>query len=108
MDRGYYHTHALTVAQHPSETIERLMLRLAVFALHASEGLSFTRGLAAIDEPDLCRRVIVVILSYGLIWENLRNDVCAKLAVVPKKSGYILMAAARIFGGRLYKTKLPD
>jgi uncharacterized protein YaeQ len=31
MDRGYYQTHALTLAQHPSETLERLMLRLTVF-----------------------------------------------------------------------------
>ncbi len=53
MDAGYYHTHALTLAQHPSETIERLMLRLVVFALHANERLAFTRGLSAVDEPDL-------------------------------------------------------
>jgi uncharacterized protein YaeQ len=56
MDRGYYHTHTLTLAQHPSETVERLMLRLVVFALHASEQLGFTRGLAAIDEPDVWQK----------------------------------------------------
>jgi len=53
MDRGYYHTHALTLAQHSSETLERLMLRLVVFALHADEHLAFTRGLSAVDEPEL-------------------------------------------------------
>jgi uncharacterized protein YaeQ len=56
MDRGYYHTHALTLAQHPSEKPERLMLRLMVFALHASEQLSFTRGLSAVDEPELWQK----------------------------------------------------
>lgn len=56
MDRGYYHTHTLTLAQHPSETLERLMLRLAVFALHASEQLGFTRGLSATDEPDIWQK----------------------------------------------------
>lgn len=56
MDRGYYHTHALTLAQHPSETLERLMLRLVVFALHASEQLRFTRGLSAIDEPEIWQK----------------------------------------------------
>jgi uncharacterized protein YaeQ len=56
MDRGYYHTHALTLAQHPSETLERLMLRIVVFALHASEQLKFTRGLSAVDEPDLWQK----------------------------------------------------
>ena len=53
IDRGYYHTHALTLAQHPSETLERLMLRLVIFALHANEQLAFTRGLSAVDEPEL-------------------------------------------------------
>lgn len=56
MDRNYYASHNLTLAQHPSETIERLMLRLAVFALHASETLAFTRGLSADDEPDLWQK----------------------------------------------------
>ena len=56
MDRGYYHTHTLTLAQHPSETLERLMLRLVVFALHANEHLRFTRGLSAVDEPELWQK----------------------------------------------------
>jgi uncharacterized protein YaeQ len=56
MDRGYYHTHTLTLAQHPSEKPERLMLRLVVFALHASEQLSFTRGLSAVDEPEIWQK----------------------------------------------------
>jgi uncharacterized protein YaeQ len=56
MDRGYYHTHALTLAQHPSETPERLMLRLVVFMLHANEQLSFTRGLSAVGEPELWQK----------------------------------------------------
>jgi len=56
MDRGYYVSHSLTLAQHPSETIERMMLRLTVFALHASEGLSFTKGISVDDEPDLWQK----------------------------------------------------
>ena len=36
MDRHYYQQHSLTLAQHPSETDQRLMVRLLVFALHAS------------------------------------------------------------------------
>ncbi len=56
MDRGYYATHALTMAQHPSETDERLMVRLLAFALHADERLEFGAGLSADDEPDLWRK----------------------------------------------------
>jgi len=56
MDRGYYASHSLTLAQHPSETIERMMLRIVAFALHASEFLSFTKGISVDDEPDLWQK----------------------------------------------------
>lgn len=56
MDRHYYATHLLTLAQHPSETDERLMVRVLAFALHAGERLEFGRGLSNEDEPDLWRR----------------------------------------------------
>ena len=41
MDRQYFQDHALTLARHPSETEERLMVRVLAFALHADEALSF-------------------------------------------------------------------
>lgn len=56
MDRGYYATHTLTLAQHPSETDDRLMVRLLAFALNADDRLEFGRGLSVDDEPDLWRR----------------------------------------------------
>lgn len=56
VDRGVYATHALTVARHPSETDERMMVRVLAFALHAHPDLAFGRGLSADDEPDLWRR----------------------------------------------------
>jgi len=56
MDRQYYADHELTLAQHPSETDERLMVRLLAFALHAHERLEFGRGLSTDDEPDLWRK----------------------------------------------------
>ena len=56
MDRHYYASHPLTLAQHPSETEERVMVRLLAFALNASEDLAFGRGISTDDEPDLWRR----------------------------------------------------
>ena len=56
MDRNYYGEHALTVARHPSETDERMMVRLLAFALNAHEHLAFGRGLSDTDEPDLWQR----------------------------------------------------
>jgi len=56
MDRNYYHDHALTIARHPSENNERMMLRILAFALNAHERLSFTKGLSSEDEPDLWQK----------------------------------------------------
>jgi uncharacterized protein YaeQ len=58
MDRQLYADHALTLALHPSETEERLMVRLLAFALNVPPdnhqgALQFARGLADSDEPDL-------------------------------------------------------
>lgn len=56
MDRQYYQTHNLTIARHPSETDERMMLRLMAFALFASERLEFGKGLSSDEEPDLWQK----------------------------------------------------
>jgi uncharacterized protein YaeQ len=56
MDRHYYDEHSLTIARHPSETDERMMLRLLAFACHAHPDLEFGRGVSTDGEPDLWRR----------------------------------------------------
>ena len=56
MDRHYYADHALTIARHPSETDERMMIRCLAFALHASDSLAFGKGLSDVDDPDLWQR----------------------------------------------------
>jgi uncharacterized protein YaeQ len=61
MDRQLYADHSLTLAQHPSETDERLMMRVLAFALHVPAddhdgALEFGKGLSDTDEPDLWRR----------------------------------------------------
>jgi uncharacterized protein YaeQ len=58
MDRQLYAEHALTLALHPSETEERLLVRLLAFALHVPHdthrgALLFARGLSDSDDPDL-------------------------------------------------------
>ncbi len=56
LDRHYYETHKLTLARHPSETDERMMIRLLAFALNAHERLEFGKGISDSEEPDLWRR----------------------------------------------------
>ncbi|OZI19094.1 hypothetical protein CAL26_15675 [Bordetella genomosp. 9] len=55
-DRRYYGSHAVTVARHPSETDERMMVRMLAYALNADESLAFTKGLSETDEPDVWRK----------------------------------------------------
>ena len=45
LDRHYYASHALTLAQHPSETETRLLVRLLAFALHAAAAQAVHVGL---------------------------------------------------------------
>jgi uncharacterized protein YaeQ len=56
MDRNYCAEHALTLARHPSETDERMMVRVLAFALNAHEHLAFGKGLSDTDEPDLWQK----------------------------------------------------
>jgi uncharacterized protein YaeQ len=62
IEHGYYADHALTLARHPSETDERMMVRLAALALNAhllqdlcqGDGtLAFGAGLSDPDDPDV-------------------------------------------------------
>jgi len=52
-DRNRYEQLNLTLARHPSETLERLAARLLAYCFNAGRGLEFTRGLSTADEPDL-------------------------------------------------------
>ena len=109
MDRHYYADHTLTMARHPSETDERMMVRLLAFALYADEALTFGKGLSSDDEPDLWRKDLtgaiqrwivvglpderairkasgragqVVVISYGRaadIWWNQVSDKLQRL-----------------------------
>lgn len=82
IDRGVYGSFALTLARHPSETEERMMLRLLAFALHADEGLSFGRGLSTEDEADLwlldATGVIELWIDVGLPNERDIRKACGR------------------------------
>ena len=53
LDRNHYDTLNLTIAQHPSETLERMMVRMLAFWINAQESLMLTKGLRTAEEPDL-------------------------------------------------------
>jgi len=82
LDRGHYATHAFTLARHPSETEERMMVRLLAFALHADEALAFGRGLSTDDEPDLWLRdltgAVQLWIDVGLPDEKWLRKACGR------------------------------
>lgn len=53
LNRNVYESYKLTLARHPSENDQRMMLRLLAFALFADEQLAFTKGISTTEEPDL-------------------------------------------------------
>lgn len=86
MDRGYYASHALTLARHPSETDERMMVRLLAFALNAEERLEFGKGLSSDDEPALWLKdltgVIECWIEVGLPDERILRRACGRASRV--------------------------
>lgn len=95
MDRQYYSQHSLTLARHPSETDERLMVRVIAFALYANEMLSFGKGLSDEDEPDLWQKdltgAIELWIDVGLPTEK----------EIRKAAGRAKQVAVVLYGGRV-------
>ena len=86
MGRNYYQDHALTLARHPSETDERMMVRLLAFALNAGDALAFGNGLSVDDEPDLWQKdltgAIELWIEVGLPDEKSIRKACGRAAQV--------------------------
>jgi uncharacterized protein YaeQ len=86
MDRNYYGEHSLTIARHPSETDERMMVRLLAFALHAHEALVFADSIGNDDEPSLWQKdltgAIQVWIDVGQPDEKRIRKACGRAARV--------------------------
>ena len=82
LDRNHFGSHSLTLARHPSETDERMMVRLLAFALNADEALEFGRGLSSEDEADLVLRdltgAIELWIDVGLPDERELRKACGR------------------------------
>lgn len=95
LDRQYYASHNLTVARHPSETDERVMVRLMAFTLYANEALQFGKGLSDDEEPDLWQKdltgAIELWMDVGLPTEKDIRKACGRAKQV----------AIVLYGGRV-------
>jgi uncharacterized protein YaeQ len=82
MDRNYYEDHTITLARHPSETDERMMVRLLAFALNAHERLEFGQGMTNDEEADVWLKdltgVIDLWIDVGTPDERLVRKACGR------------------------------
>jgi uncharacterized protein YaeQ len=95
MDRQYYRQHSLTLAKHPSETDERVMVRLIAFTLYSNEALIFGKGLSDDDEPDMWQKdltgAIDLWIDVGLPTEK----------EIRKAAGRAKQVVVVLYGGRI-------
>jgi uncharacterized protein YaeQ len=94
LDRHYYAEHVLTLARHPSETDERMMVRLLAFLLFADERLEFGRGLSTDDEPALWQK------DYSGTIERWIEVGLPDERVLRKAAGRATEVVVLVYGGR--------
>lgn len=82
MDKNYYDTLNLTLAQHPSETTQRLMVRLMAYVLNAHEDLQFGKGVSDEEEAAIWQinysDEIALWVELGQIEEKRIKKACNK------------------------------
>lgn len=86
MDRNYYDSLQLTLAQHPSETEQRLMVRLICYILNAHPDLQFGKGVSDEDEAAIWQinysDEIALWIELGQLDEKRIKKACNKAAKV--------------------------
>ncbi len=83
VDRGVYESLALKVAQHPSETEERLVTRVLAYCLEYADGISFSRGISDPDEPAITVRDLTGAMR---VWIEVGAPDAARLHKASKAS----------------------
>lgn len=90
LDREVYDSLNLTVAQHPSESAERMLVRVMAFCLNAQEGLSLTRGLSDTEEPDIWLKSLDDQIE---LWVEVGEPGIDRLKKATRQSGRTLVYA---------------
>lgn len=93
LNRNHFGTYQLALALHPSETTERLMVRLLVFALHAGNDLKFGRGISTDNEPDLW---VVNNFNEAQVWIELGQPDIDRIRKASKKSAQVCIYGFRL------------
>ncbi|MFM2068536.1 MAG: hypothetical protein RLZZ584_3445 [Pseudomonadota bacterium] len=91
IDRGVYLDHAVTIARHPSENDERMMMRLLALVLNMPSDdhngqLDLGKGLSDVDEPDLAHADLT---GQILHWIELGQPDDKRLAKASSRAGAV-------------------
>lgn len=105
MDQHYYQSHELTVAQHPSETNFRFMIRLIAFMVNASESLCFTKGLSSDDEPDLWQKSLTDEID---LWIDLGQPDDKRIRKACGRSKQVIIYTYDERKAKVWKAQLKD
>ncbi len=88
LDNHYYDTVNLTAAQHPSETIDRMMVRVLAYCCNVQQGLEFTKGLYEPEEPDLWVKSLSGELT---LWVDVGEPAPERIKKASRKAGKVLI-----------------
>ncbi len=110
VDRGVYESLSLKVAQHPSETEERLVTRVLAYCLEYTDGIAFSRGISDPDEPAIVVRDLTGTLQ---AWIEVGAPDAARLhkasKAAPRVAVYLEKPAAiylrQVAGEKIHKAE---
>ena len=89
LNQNHFDTYNLTIAQHPSETMERMTARVLAFCLNAQvEHLRFAKGLSAADEPDIWARTLDDKI---ILWIDVGEPAVDRIKKAPRISPKVLV-----------------
>jgi len=88
LNRDYYDNLNLTLALHPSETPERMMVRLLAFCINAQADLKFTKGLSEVEEPDLWN---VALDEQIEVWIDVGEPEVERIKKATRKAKQVLV-----------------
>ena len=88
LERHYYDSLNLTIALHPSETQERMVARALAFCLNAQPDLSFTKGLSAIEEPDIWVKLMDDTID---LWIDVGEPSADRVKKASRQAGSVMV-----------------
>ncbi len=88
IDQGYYDNLNLTVALHPSETLERMMMRVLAYCLNAQQLPEFTKGLYEPEEPDLWVKSLDGLIN---LWIEVGEPTAERIKKASRKAKRVVV-----------------